>query len=67
MANPHGGKTDHWQKQADHFKEARDAAAAVAADPNSTPEEVAEANETVAAMDKNLARLLSKYNVSPTV
>ena len=64
MADAHGA--DHWQKQADHFDDMRKKAAAKAADPSSTPEEVAEANKTVTEMEENLARLLSQHGVSPT-
>jgi len=54
-----------WQKQANHFKAIEDEADVIIADPNSTPEELADAQQTKADMEANLARLLAKHNVSP--
>jgi len=64
MANPHANVT-HWQTSADNFAKIKAAADAIVANPASTPDEVADAKDTSAAMTKNLARLLSKYGVSP--
>ena len=64
MAKPTAGH--QWQKQANHFQAIIVECDATIADPASTPEEVADATQTKADMEKNLARLLSKYGVSPT-
>ena len=64
MAQPQKGH--QWAKQAQHFADVKAECQTIVADPNSTPEEVAEANETIAAMDKNLQRLADKHGVTPT-
>ena len=58
-------KGGQWQKQANHFKAIADECDVIIADPVSTPEDVAEAQGTKTDMTENLARLLSKYGVSP--
>lgn len=69
MAQPSGhGKTGgQWQRQADHFQKIIVDMQAVVADPASTPEEVAEANQTIVDMTANLARLSAKHGVTPAV
>jgi len=64
MAAPTKGK--QWQKQADHFQEIIEDMNEVIADGTSTPEEVAEAEETIAAMENNLKRLAEKHGVTPS-
>lgn len=65
MAKPDHVK-DNRQKQADHFEEIKDDATEVLNNPDSTQEEKDEAQETIDAMEKNLARLEEKYGVTPT-
>lgn len=55
------------QKQANHFQAVLNDALAIANDPASTPEQVTEANDCKAAMEKLLQNLKDKYNVVPTV
>jgi predicted nuclease with TOPRIM domain len=57
---------DRHQKQAEHFQEIKDDATEVLNDPDSTQEDKDEAQETIDDMDKNLARLEEKFNVTPT-
>ena len=65
---PKPGKSgDQWQKQANHFQEVLTAAQAVVADTTATPEDQAEAQQTITDMTANLARLLAKHGVSPAV
>lgn len=59
-------KVDPRQKQADHFAALRAEMQAVVDDPDSTPEEVAEANKTIENMNDNLKRLADRYTVTPT-
>ncbi len=59
-------KDDKWQKQADHFAAVKEDLLAVVNNPDATTEEVADANEAIAAMDKNLARLKEKHDAAPT-
>lgn len=67
MAQAKKDKTAIWQKQADHFNEILQEAQADAADPDITPEELAEAQATVADMTANLQRLQDKHGVTPGV
>jgi phage terminase small subunit len=62
----HGKAGQQWQKQANHFQAIITSAQAVLDDPASTDEDKAEATQTIADMQKNLARLSSKYGVTPT-
>lgn len=64
MAKP---KKNQWQKQADHFQEILDDMNKVVADPATTPDDLAEAQQTIIDMTANLARLLAKHGVSPAV
>lgn len=59
-------KMAHWQKHADHCNEMIAKMQEVLADGESTPEEVAEANETIANMQANLQRLKNRLAVEPT-
>lgn len=59
-------KGHQWQKQADHFAAVIVEMQEIAADPESTPEEVTEANETITSMQANLQRLKNKLAVEPT-
>jgi len=61
----HGGHGQQWQDQANRFKAKLDEAEVVLADPNSTPEQIVEANITKTDMEANLARLLADHGVSP--
>lgn len=63
MAAPTKGK--HWQKQADHFQSVINDMEDTRADANSTPEEIAEAEQTITDMQANLARLSEKHGVTP--
>jgi F0F1-type ATP synthase delta subunit len=56
-------KVDHWQKQANHFQKILDDMSAVVADPATTPEDLAEAQQTIIDMTANLARLVDKHAV----
>ena len=60
-----GGHGQQWQDQANRFKAKLDEAEVVLADPNSTPDQIAEANITKTDMEANLARLLADHGVSP--
>jgi archaellum component FlaG (FlaF/FlaG flagellin family) len=64
MAQPTKGH--QWQKQADHFQNVINDMNEIVNDPTSTPEEIAEASETIVAMEKNLERLAEKHGVTPT-
>jgi polyhydroxyalkanoate synthesis regulator phasin len=55
-----------WQKQANHFQAVITDMQAIVADTTSTPEEVAEAEQTIADMENNLKRLAAKHGVTPT-
>lgn len=65
MAQGHGKAGQQWQKQANHFQAIITSAQAVLDDPASTDEDKAEATQTITDMQANLARLSSKYGVTP--
>jgi hypothetical protein len=51
------------QKQAEHFKEILASAQEIIDDPESTPEEISDAEQTARAMRDGLERLKTKYGV----
>lgn len=53
------------QKQAEHFKEMLASCQEIIDDPESTPEEINDAEQTARAMRDGLERLKTKYNVVP--
>ena len=65
MAQSGKVKGGQWQRQANHFQEIIDDMTAVVADPVTTPEELAEAQQTISDMTANLARLAAKHGVTP--
>jgi len=54
---------NHWQKQATHFQKILDDMALVVADPATTPEDLAEANQTIIDVTAHLSRLVDKHAV----
>jgi hypothetical protein len=54
------------QKQAEHFKEILASAQEIIDDPESTPEEISDAEQTARAMRDGLERLKTRYGVSPS-
>jgi len=53
-------------KQAEHFKEILASAQEIIDDPESTPEEINDAEQTARAMRDGLERLKTKYGVAPS-
>lgn len=63
MAKPE--KDANRQKQAEHFKEVLASCQEIVDDPESTPEEISDAEATMRAMRDGLERLKTKYQVVP--
>ena len=63
MAKPE--KDANRQKQAEHFKEVLASCQEIIDDPESTPEEISDAEQTMRAMRDGLERLKTKYGVVP--
>ncbi len=61
---PKADKKSIRQKQAEHFKEIMASAKEIIDDPESTPEEVNDAEQTARAMRDGLERLKTKYGVA---